>query len=209
MLVGHVDAHQPERVLRTGVLAEPEVLGIRLPPIDGGGIDLRPVEGAGQHADALLLQIAGLLDEPRNEIEVRHAFGHAPVGEEIERPDGCAHGRCLPLRLADDHAMAQLHLVPLDRFELERGSVHEHIAIVQFLRQQIPEALLIDPELRQPRLRRNVQRLQRGPVHPAGDAQSVVLLEAPHGGFQAVGVVDAEQGLAGPPRHSPLVARRR
>ena len=135
---------------------------------------------------------------------MRHAFGHAPVREEIERPDGCAHGRRLPLGLADDHAMPQLHLMPLDGLELEARRVHQHIAVVQFLRQQIPETLLIDPELRQADLRRNVQGLQRRPVHPAGDPQAVVFLEAPHRAVQAFGVVDAEQGLAGP--GAPLAA---
>ncbi len=94
--------------------------------------------------------------------------------------------------------MAQLDLVPLDGLELEAWSVHQHIPVVQFLRHQLPEALLIDPELLQTGLRRNVQGLQRRPVHAAGDPQPVVLLEAAHGALQALGVVDAEQALAGP-----------
>jgi hypothetical protein len=123
MLVGHVEAHQAKGILQPRVLAEFDLAHVRLAPIDVVGVELRSVEGAGQHPDLLLLQVVGLLDEPRHQIEARHAVGHPPVGEEVDGLDGGAHGGGLPLRLAGDHAMPQLHLMALDGLKLKAGTL--------------------------------------------------------------------------------------
>ncbi len=177
--------------------------GVDLPPIDSGWVDLGPVVRAGQHADALVLQILGLLHEARDEIERRHALRHAPVREEVERLDGGAHGRRLPLGLADDDTMALLDLVLVDRLELEGAGVDDDIALLRPLPYQIAQALQVDLELGEARMCGNVQRLQRGAVGPTRDPQPVVLLEAADGAFQVLRVGDAEQRLR---RLSPQVA---
>ena len=56
------------------------------------------------------------------------AVGHAPIGKEVERADRCLHGRRLALGAPDDHAVALLHFVVLDRLQLEGWNVDEDVA---------------------------------------------------------------------------------
>ena len=197
---------QPQRVLRARVLAEPELGAVRLAPVDVGGVDLRPVVGAGEDADLLLLQVLRLLDEAGDQVERGDALGHPPVGEEIDRLDGGAHGRRLPLGLAGDDAVPQLDLVALDRLELEGGDVDQDVAVLDPLRHQLPQPLQIDAQLREARLRRDVQRQQRRLVDAAGDAQPVVELEAAHGGIEVL--AEAEPPRTAGARSSPLIMSR-
>ena len=60
------------------------------------------------------------------------------------------------------------------------GSVDQHVAVLDALADQLPEALQIDAQLLQAGLRRHVERLQRRLVDAARDAQAVVVLEAAH-----------------------------
>ena len=197
MLVGHVEAHEPQRILRTGVLAEAKLGAIGLAPIDGDGIDLLAVVGAGEDADLLLLQVLRLLDEARDQIERGDAFRHAPVGEEVERLDGGAHRGRLALGLAGDHAMPQLHLMPLHGLELVGRHVDQDVALLDPLPHQVAQSRHVGAQLRQAGLGRDVQRLQRGLVDASGDAQPVVELEAAHGGLEVLAVAEAERvGLA-------------
>ena len=122
---------RPQRVLRARILPEPELGGIRLAPIDAEWVDLRPVVGAGEDADLLACcRYSGSLTRRGDQVEVGDALGHAPVGEEVDRLDGGAHGRRLPLGLAGDDAVPQLDLMALDRLELEGGNVDQDVAVL-------------------------------------------------------------------------------
>ena len=181
----------PERVLRARVLAEPELARIRLAPIDVVGVDLRPAVGAGEDADLLLLQVLRLLDEAGDQVEVGDALGHPPVGEEIDGLDGGAHGRRLPLGLAGDHAVAQLDLVALHRLELEGGNVDQDVAILDALRGELAQPLLVGAQLGKARLCRDVQRQQGRLVDAARDAQPMIELEAAHGDIEVLAEAEA------------------
>ena len=80
----------------------------------------------------------------------RDAVGHAPVGEEVERPDGRLHGRRLALGAPDDDAMALLDLVLVDRLELEGRHVDEDVAAPRRRQHQLADAAEVEPKLRQP-----------------------------------------------------------
>ena len=54
MLVGHVEAHEAQRILQARVLSELDFAGVRLAPIDVVGVEFGSVEGAGQDPDLLL-----------------------------------------------------------------------------------------------------------------------------------------------------------
>src|SRR4029078_8782138 len=93
--VRHVDTHEAKGVLRTWVLLELDLGVIRLSPVDRPRIELLRRVG-GEDADALLLEILRLLAQLRNEIEMRNAVRHAPVGEKVQRLDGRLDGWRLP-----------------------------------------------------------------------------------------------------------------
>ena len=152
-----------------------------------------PLKEPVRHANLLLGQILGLLDQSRNEIEIGDAVGHAPVGEEVECPDRGPDRRRLPLGLASDHPMPLLDVVPLDRLELKAGNVDENVPVLHPLADQVADALLVEPKLRQPRRRRHVHGLQRRLIDPAGNPQTLALLEPAHRrlelSVEAVGLV--------------------
>ena len=122
------------------------------------------------------------------------ALGDAPIGVEIDRLDGGAHGRRLALGLAGDDAVPELDLMALDRFELEGGNVDQDVAILDPLLRQLAQPLQIDAQLREARLRGNVEGLQRRRVQPSGGPQPIVVLEAAHCGLQVLVPVPKSAG---------------
>ena len=76
--------------------------------------------------------------------------------------------------------MPLLDVVTLHRLELKAGNVDENVPLLHPLADQVADALLVEPKLRQPRRRRHVHGLQRRLIDPAGNPQTLALLEPAH-----------------------------
>src|SRR5690606_34937296 len=124
-------------------------------------------------------------NEPRDEVALRHAVGHAPVWKEVQSTDGGPDARRLPVRLADDNPVPQAHDVVLDRLELIGRDVDQHVAIaVNLFLQQVADAPLVESKLLEPLVGGNIHLRQGRAIDAPRDPHAVATLEFSQAGFQ-------------------------
>ncbi len=180
VLVRHVDAHEPQRVLRPRLLAEGQALG-RV-PVHLRGVELAAVGAVSVdlELDEHALAALGHLLSRRDQVLLDHGRRQRPHRVEGEVGDRRAQQRRRAVGLADDPRVARHHHAFLYGLHLRGGNVHQHIALGDDLG-EVRQPLEIGLELREANLGRHVERRDGALVDDAGRRQAVRRLEALHG----------------------------
>ena len=127
VLVGHVDAHDAERVEGAGFLAKLVAHHLRRIPIDRGRIERRRLPVA-HDREVLFAEIARILSDLRDEVLLGDDLRHAPGREEIDLDDLGRHLRGCPRGLAGDDVAVERELAVLHALRHEERHVDQHVA---------------------------------------------------------------------------------